>query len=616
MKSAAFVLLLGAVSAQPQIHELLPQGDAAPSAPAAEVLQTTTAASAAASAILPGATEAATVATTIPATVAPILPTLAQAVTTPAPVVVATVAATPAPVAGAAAAAAVAASVSTTPALLQTTTAAAAVTIAPLGSTAAPSATTVNIGNAMAGLLNSVIKVDGNADVHGAFTGTPPPAGALSGASLSQDAMAVVSGLISTFMHKMNLLPGEKACLERNMATLSADLMGTVGNAVTAIRALVEGNGHLEGHATTGVVSAGIDSAMKISSMVASATQLVKSCVHGDALDQLKAAANSLVNGTHLEHRFTVNGVDIARALADSVLAFEEKDFHRFGADIGLALRKITLSNANNATSLPEGVPDKVIIQKATDGLMRGFFVPGSSVEVTDVAHSDIDIKIDLHRCVSANSEFFKELWMATWDLIAQLSLNAEQHGLSGIADMFQQNPNATGEPKWSGELMIAMMQFPMALGNCGINADMQNMFIEALKSLPQIQVHFTFPSGTIKPTEVSSAMARAVVAWSNWNFEEFGYRLGVLFRELIMVAFPEKYAVDASGRLRLSEQTQAEKLNQNSGFGSASVVVGGAGLSVLVALAVVRTRKSQPQLLSDYRTAVMDLEDGDELVE
>jgi hypothetical protein len=480
------------------------------------------------------------------------------------------------------------------------------------------SAQAMNAENPMASLLSSLTATahagSATAGVHSSANMTHSGSGQY-GPVLSQDSMAVVSGLIEQFMHKMALLPGERACLERNMATLSADVMGTVGDVATAIKALVEGRGKVDKEATGGVMSAGIDAAMKITSLVGSTTQLVKSCVHGDALVMLKQAAENLVNGSYLEHRIIVNGVDIARALADSVTAFEEKDFHRFGADIGLTLRKVALSNATNATRLPEGVPDKVVIQKATDGLMRGFFVPNSSMEVTDTAQADIDIKVDLHQCLSANSEFFKEVWMATWDLIAQLSVNAQEHGLSGITDMFQQQEGQE-QPKWSGELMIAMMQFPMALSNCGVSPDMQNMFVEALKTLPQIKVHFSFPSDPIQPTQVSSAMAQAVVAWSNWDFEKFGYRLGVLFRQLIMLAFPQKYAIDASGRLRLNADIQALTVNQKSGLISASMIIGGAAVCLLVILAVLRTRKSKPHLLLDHREAVMDLEDGDELVE
>lgn len=440
-----------------------------------------------------------------------------------------------------------------------------------------------------------------------------------SGTALSMESQAVVSGLIESFMHKVQLQPGERKCLESNMGTLTGDIMGTVGDIVTAIKALVAGKGKVEKDATSGLVSAGIDSAMKITSLVALSTQLVKNCVHGDALLLLKTCANHLVNGTYLEHRFIVNGVDIAHDLSDSIIAFEKKDFHRFGADIGISLRKLLLSKALNATRLPEGVPDQVIIQKATDGLMRGFFVSGSSVEITDTAHPDIDVNIDLHRCIAGNSPFFKELWMAAWDLIAQLSVNAKEHGLQGAFQTLGQEQKG-GQPKWSGELMIAMMQFPSALMRCGLSADMQDTFMEAVKTLGQLQVKFHIPNqqgvgfgAKDQAQEVSEKMAKAVEAWTNWDFEKFGYELGELFRDLVMLAMPQKYSV-RDGRLhRYSESLTSPIARKASAVSGSVVIIGGFAMTTFVAFAAIRTRRSVPALLQD-RQLLTDLEDGDAL--
>jgi len=366
---------------------------------------------------------------------------------------------------------------------------------------------------------------------------------------------------------------------------------------------------------------------MKITSLVGLSTQLVKSCVHGDALAMLNMTAQHLINGTYLERRFLANGIDIAHSLSDSIIAFEAKDFHRFGVDIGISLRKILLSKNHNATFLPEGVPEEVIIQKATDGLMRGFFVSGSAVEITDTAYPDVDVVINLHQCIAGNSAFFKEIWMATWDLIAQLSVNAQQHNLGA---MFQAQPGQ-GQPKWSGELMIAMMQFPMALQRCGVSADMQNEFMEAVNSLNDVKVQFRMPHDQFTQKEgaaqdatyTTAKMAKAVEAWTNWDFERFGYELGELFRELLMLAIPEKYSgefaakysLDTSGKLIRYAQTKAA--GKAASISSSVVVIGGSAFSVLVAFAVVRTRRSAPQLRIDHENAILsDLEDCSDALE
>lgn len=480
----------------------------------------------------------------------------------------------------------------------------------------------MNGGNPMANMLGALTQVatagSGGGGFNGGHIGSEyngaQPDTKFSSAALGQESQAVVSGLIESFMHKVKLETGERQCLEQNMGTLTGDIMGTVGDIVTAIKALIEGKGHVQKDATSGLVSAGIDSAMKITSLVTMSTQLVKNCVHGDALILLKKCANHLVNGTYLEHRFIVNGVDIAHELSDSILAFEKKDFHRFGSDIGVSLRKLLLSKALNATTLPEGIPDQVIIQKATDGLMRGFFVSGSSVEITDTAHPDIDVNIDLHRCIAGNSPFFKELWMAAWDLIAKLSLASKEHGIGSAFQELGQQSKSGGQPKWTGELMIAMMQFPSALMRCGLSTDMQDTFMEAVKSLGDIQVHFHMPAGGMgtaasdQAEEVSTKMAKAVEAWTNWDFEKFGYELGELFRDLVMLAFPQKYSVHDG---RLHRYSKPLTSNKASSISSSVVVIGGSAMVLFVVFATVRTRRSMPQLILD-RQLMIDVEDGE----
>jgi len=403
---------------------------------------------------------------------------------------------------------------------------------------------------------------------------------------LSHDSMEVVRGLVEAFIHKVELMPGEKRCLENNTVAFANDIMGTVEDVVTASKAMVAGkgtNGTIAKHHGTivkhhgaGIMAAGIDGATKLMSLLTLSTTILKNCVHGDALELMKKTGQDMMNGTYLEHRILVNGVDIAQSLSDSILAFEAQDFYRFGTDIGIALRKILLSKATNGTTpLPEGVPEQVIIQQATQGLMDGFFTRGSTLEITDSASYDVDIVVNLHQCIAGNSEFFKEIWMASWELFAQMSVNKEQHGLG-----FQQNE--TAQPKWQGELVFAMMQMPLALSKCGVTEDMQRMLTEAIKSLQSLNVRVGIPHHQITGKEATEMMAKAVQAWTHWDFERFGFELGTLFRELVMLAFPEKYSVDASGRLHLLGPSSPAQVT------SSKFIAGGIVASFAAALVVV----------------------------
>jgi len=417
-------------------------------------------------------------------------------------------------------------------------------------------------------------------------------------------------------MHKVQLQAGEKSCLKSNIGQIAGNVMATGQNLVTAIKLLMNGNIGGDKDKTGKLVNAGIDSALKITSLVTLSMQLLKNCVHGDALRVLKAAGRHLINAQYLGHRFVVNGIDIAHGLADSIVAFEVQDFRRFGSDIGTALRKIVLSNADSGTKgLPEGVPEKDIIQKVTEGVMRGFFVKGSGILITDSADPDVHIALNLHRCIAGNSVFFKQIWNGIWHLFAMISMNAQQHGMG------PDNSDDSGlnsQPKWAGELMIALLQFPMALQRCGIGADTQNMFMSAIKSLRFVHVKAKFPNDRIQAMKATDRMARAITAWTNWDFITFGRQVGMLLRELVMLAFPRKYSIDNAGVLRhqlIGYSAQGPGmipglLVSKQSSTAFATVVGGCALSIMVALIAVRHIWSTSREFDEH-SPFINMEDG-----
>jgi len=334
--------------------------------------------------------------------------------------------------------------------------------------------------------------------------------------------------------------------------------------------------------------------------------QLVRACVQSDAINALNATGQHLLSARYIGRRFLVNGVDIARSLADSILAFQAQNFTRFGGDIGTALRKILLSNANRGTkSLPEGMPQKDIIQQATEGLMAGFFVKGSGIRITDTVDPKVNINLDLNRCVTGNSAFFKQLWTGLWHLVAQLATNGDQHDLGTVPGQIPPDPtappmsplgttvNGRKQPRWTGELMIALLQFPMAMQKCGIDDKTQRMFARAVSSLRYVKLKAVFPRDKIQASTATGGMARAVKAWTNWQFRTFGKEIGTLLRQLIMLGVPPN-SIDTSGQIMnavvgLNEQTPiiAAARQASPVF---TYLVSGCALSILVALVAVRS--------------------------
>jgi hypothetical protein len=301
--------------------------------------------------------------------------------------------------------------------------------------------------------------------------------------------------------------------------------------------------------------------------------------------------------------------------LSDGIIAFEKHQYRRFGADIGNSIRRVLLSNATNGTKLPEGIPEQSIIQQTSEGIMDGFFVSGSSVEITDAAEPDVDIKLNLHQCIAGNQNFFKDIFLALWSFIAQISANAGQHGFQ---NPFTSTSQDGGQPKWMGELMLAMMQFPTAISKCRIGANAQQMLLEAIQSIQYWKIDVEFPRYKMNVDEITKRMALAIDKWTIWDFEDFGIQVGKLLREFVLMVLPEAYSVDAHGRLR------RQLIGQSAGVGIAKagqpffspffLAFGGVALSLLVMFVAVRgLRMAKRQEYSDA-SAELDSSQGSDV--
>jgi hypothetical protein len=418
--------------------------------------------------------------------------------------------------------------------------------------------------------------------------------------------MEVVSGLIESFMHKVKLLPGEKTCLQRNFGVLAGDVMGVGRDVVTAVKGLIpdprwsapRAAEHRQvHHGKPNLLGAGLDGAMKITSLVTLCSQLMKTCVRGDALNLLTLAGHNLMNATYVENRFLVSGVDIAHSLADGIMAFEQKDFKKFGVELGTSLRKILLSKTTHGAKLPEGMPEQDIIEEVMQGVMSGFFVAGSAVKITDSADPRVDIVLNLHQCIAGNSAFFKDIFFGLWTLVAQLSMNKEQHGLGSQA----------GQQQWTDELMMAMANFPMAIEKCNIGAKTAKMFSEAIYSLREMQVQIVLPKDAQK-VDAAGEMAKAVDAWTKWHFELFGRELGMLLRGLVLQSLPRAYSIDASGRLQRDDSTDFG-ISTKPYASVVPTIIAGVIVTFLAALLVVRLHHSQRRKYMSYHKTGSDAE-------
>jgi len=123
---------------------------------------------------------------------------------------------------------------------------------------------------------------------------------------------------------------------------------------------------------------------------------------------------------------------------------------------------------------------------------------------------------------------------------------------------------------------------------------------MQAIKSIQYLKVHFLFPKHVITGDEATHRMAKAVEAWTNWNFQGFGQEIGKLLREFVLLMYPQQYFVDPTGRLRRQLNGKScdgrdciKVAGWTLGPSFVAFIVGGVSMSMFVALVAVRGLRS-----------------------
>jgi hypothetical protein len=327
--------------------------------------------------------------------------------------------------------------------------------------------------------------------------------------------------------------------------------------------------------------------------MVHLAHEVVKKCVHADALAAFQMAGKHMRNIKYLEGRLHANGKEIAVEMANATKAYENHDLRGFGRGVGTAMRKVLLSQSNSS-DLPEGPPNSSALANLSEGLIEGFFGEGASLTVTSDDYP-MPVKIDLHHCTQENLKFFQQVW-------------SESLWLFATEDMDGTPTNITASQKkaqFGTAMAFSMMQVPGALRQCNLGDDEVEMLMDSLKAMGKgNSFQFTWPDGSINKDEVAEKMADSVQAWSTSDFRKIGQKLGRLLQEFAVRAYPQKYSVDGGLLKKL--------LPQKGHVHSALItwVVPGLAASLLaglLALRLVRRRPGSPTSPSDLGWDVED---------
>lgn len=291
----------------------------------------------------------------------------------------------------------------------------------------------------------------------------------------------------------------------------------------------------------------------QVVSVVTSAKDLATGCVKADAMFVMNISAHHLANATYVKGRLLANGIDITRVLADAVPAWAANNYEKVGKDFGTLLRKILLSKHTKTPKLvlPPGMLPNQVGPAVVNGIIEGMFQIGSNITITSSSDPEVDIFVDLHRCIAKEAPYFSTVMNALYLAVAQISTNIEQWQLKakGI-----ETSNAQPQSNWMGEMSGLMSNIPTLMQRCGVTAEQRTMMARAIKSMDTVQMAFGIPGPTNR-TQAGIVAAEkfetAEKAWKVGNYSRFGYYTGGLLRDLLLVVYPQKYHVDKSGRLR-----------------------------------------------------------------
>eukprot|EP00928_Gymnodinium_smaydae_P047953 TRINITY_DN32017_c0_g1_i1.p1 TRINITY_DN32017_c0_g1~~TRINITY_DN32017_c0_g1_i1.p1 ORF type:complete len:599 (+),score=120.84 TRINITY_DN32017_c0_g1_i1:71-1798(+) len=344
---------------------------------------------------------------------------------------------------------------------------------------------------------------------------------------------------------------------------------------------------------------AGLEISMRISRMMELENKVAEKCLHHDVKKAMKHASENLRNMSYVGGHLIANGVDIVTELTQAVEAYEKGDYRAFGDNFGMAARKTLLSKESDHLNKLMRIPTEADIEDVTKGLVSSMFGQGMTMEVwTDpvttmappppmyfmqptaapgpngqvqylptqappavvpwVLLPASDVKVDLHTCLEGNKELFKTAWDPVFKVMSQMASAGTADGASIL-----ETSAATGS-KGMGALAMSMLDMQIALRRCGFTAEQEAILWDAMEAGKGWHMKIHTPDKDATGKDIKKNMELAVSEWEDQDYSGFGQRLGVALREMAMKAFPEKYYVDSTGKLRrqlgdLADAAQAD---------------------------------------------------------
>jgi hypothetical protein len=393
--------------------------------------------------------------------------------------------------------------------------------------------------------------------------GTPNPNGVLTnnGVDLldpteSMESAQFIDGFISAYLERVDLDPGEKACLRDDMKKMGQHGVQAAKEMVKMISQFMH-QGQPGADAGSEVLT-GMSAIGEVMSIVSRVQMLGQGCVQDDTMNVLKASLNHLKNVTYVQTRLQANGIDIMRVVADAAPQIRAKNFYNVGKDFGTMLRKILLSSNNVSPKmvLPNGMTKDDVGPLIMNGIIQGFFVMGTTLTITMANNPNVMVYVDMHECIAKEAKYFSSAMNALYLFVAEISTDIEEWKLQ--SEGIQVSQGNTNKMAWLGQLSGLMANVPTLMQRCGMTSEQMEDLATALQHMDQMNIALNIPGPVgdqaAAGVEASAKVAQATEYWEVGNYLFFGEMLGESLRDMLLAVDPQLWTVE-NGLLKRRRQ-------------------------------------------------------------
>merc|ERR1712187_835578 len=197
------------------------------------------------------------------------------------------------------------------------------------------------------------------------------------------------------------------------------------------------------------------------------------------------------------------------------------------------------------------------------------------------------EVNIDLHKCIVENAPIWKSAWTPIFELVGEAT-------------------GASADPPAMTDLMTSMVDVQLAMRRCDIGPAQEAMLLDTWEAGGKFKTELNLPDTKARTGAVPSLLSSALEDFKYRDWHAFGSQLGKAMQQMAIVAFPQEYEVDDTGRLH-KIVIEATEMGQGSyvwGKGFATATLFGFVSVVFLIVAALIVFRSRMAILSVTRAS------------